>query len=161
MDALSMDDQGQIRDARLERKLKLDELRLELFLRETLLHRLDAVVSALKATSCYNLTLDGLKCVVESEVFTYGKNFELDKLPCPVCGPGQCRHLHSFSGVFFGIAFSALHKIQHHSTLMSEEAWRRVFIAEVIARQESVEEELLRIEEQLGRLEKKLENEDV
>ncbi|CAG9952543.1 unnamed protein product [Clonostachys rosea f. rosea IK726] len=128
MDALSMDDQGQIRDARLERKLKLDELRLELFLRETLLHRLDAVVSALKATSCYNLTLDGLKCVVESE--SVGQ----DSVDIYTLSVG---------------------------TLMSEEAWRRVFIAEVIARQESVEEELLRIEEQLGRLEKKLENEDV
>ncbi|CAG9987964.1 unnamed protein product [Clonostachys byssicola] len=153
MDARSMDDQDQIRDTQRQRELKIEALRLEIFKKKSLMQRLSVVDSALEACDD-NLPLDGMKEAVESALFGHIETSQRDRPPCPVCGPGKCQHLESLDPMFVGIVLNAFCKLHFLGGVMSQEAWLRLFAAEIFAKKDIIQDELSAITQQLERLEK-------
>ncbi|KAK7227635.1 hypothetical protein V2G26_015638 [Clonostachys chloroleuca] len=154
MDARSMDDQDQIRGARRKRELKIEELRREKFLRKTLVQRLSVIDHALEARCGHNSTLGEIMGTVETALEADGKDFE-GRPPCSACVPGRCQHLESFNKMFVGIIFNAFSKAHHTAGATSLEAWLRVFMAEVFAKKDNIQDELWDITQQLTQLEKR------
>ncbi|CAH0031319.1 unnamed protein product [Clonostachys rhizophaga] len=129
MDAHSMDDQDQIRDTRRKREVKIEELRLEKFMRKILVQRLSVIEDAVEATCDHNSTLAEIMGTVETTLKAYGQDFK-GIPPCPT----------------FGVT--------------SLEAWLRVFMAEVFAKKDNIQDELRDITQQLTRLKKERDEEE-
>ncbi|CAH0050519.1 unnamed protein product [Clonostachys solani] len=117
--------QGQIRDAQHQRELKAEELHCAKDLKETLVQRLSFLASEIEAIFDYDLTGDQILYAALCTMAAHTLNLEQDGPPCPL-----------------------------EDRVMSNEAWLRAYIAEIVAQRDNIQEELMGITEQLEQQEK-------